>query len=392
MSSFHFDTELIHFPDRPPAEVETLSTPIHQASTILFRDLDEYDERNPLEEAHYIYGLSHTPTTLRLSRAIAHLEHGYNSVLTPSGLAAISVALLANLNAGDHLLIPQNAYAPLRLLAEDLLQRMQISHTIYDATAEIETLAPLIRNNTRVIWVETPGSITFEVADLPAIAALAHANNAQVIVDNTWSAGRYLNAFDKGADYSVQALTKYPGGHSDVLLGAVTARDEAGWVRLKRCVMALGIGVGPQDCFLTLRGLQTMALRMDHCSKVALQLARWLETQAPVLRVLHPALPSCPGHEIWRRDFTGCAGLFSILLKPQYDGIAVQRLFSALRLFKIGVSWGGTTSLALAYRGMRHAYSEGGTVVRFSIGLEHEDDLRADLAGGLLALDEVAAA
>lgn len=382
-------TRLIH-PTPAPAGFASLSTPVHHASTVLFPSVKAYEARNGFDESSYSYGLSHTPTTLPLSRAVADWEGGYNALLTPSGLSAVSLAMLSVLSAGDHVLLPANAYIPAKLLAKGLLSRLGITHTLYDPLIGAG-ISALMTPATRLVWVETPGSITMEVADLPAIAEVAHAHGAMVAVDNTWSSGSLLRVFDKGADFSVQALTKYHAGHGDLLMGAVVTADHAGWHRVRETSHDLGLGVSADDAFLVLRGMQTMALRLRHVGDVALTLANWLATRPEVQRVLHPALPSCPGHETWKRDFTGSSGLFSVVFDPRYDDDALARFIDALQLFGIGASWGGTSSLALVYRAQRGKVSgmhgePGGHIVRLNIGLEDEADLRADLLRGMAAL------
>lgn len=383
-------TRLIHT-QPAPAGFASLSTPIHHASTVLFPSVADHEVRDGFDESRYSYGLSHTPTTLPLSRAVADWEGGYNALLTPSGLSAVSLAMLAVLSAGDHVLIPANAYIPAKLLAKGLLSRLGITHTLYDPLIGAG-IAALMTPATRLVWVETPGSITMEVADLPAIAEVAHAHGALVAVDNTWSSGSLLRVFDKGADFSVQALTKYHGGHGDLLMGAVVTADHAGWHRVRETSHELGLGVSADDAFLVLRGMQTMALRLRHVGDAALDIATWLSTRPEIQRVLHPALPSCPGHDTWKRDFTGASGLFSVVFDPRYDDAAIARFVDALQLFGIGASWGGTASLALVYRAMRGKVSgpqgeAGGHIVRLNIGLEDQADLRTDLLRGMAALN-----
>ncbi|QEI09511.1 cystathionine beta-lyase [Pigmentiphaga aceris] len=382
-------TRLIHTAPAP-AGFASLTQPVHHASTVLFPSVHDHEIRDGFDETRYNYGLSHTPTTLPLSRAVADWEGGYNALLTPSGLSAVSLAMLSCLSAGDHVLIPSNAYVPAKILAKGLLSRLGITHTLYDPLigADIESL---MTPATRLVWVETPGSITMEVADLPAIAKVAHAHGAQVAVDNTWSSGSLLRVFEKGADLSVQALTKYHGGHGDLLMGAVVTADHAGWHRVRETSHEIGFGVSADDAFLVLRGMQTMALRLKHVGDVALSMANWLAARPEIQRVLHPALPSCPGHETWKRDFTGSSGLFSVVFDPQYDDAAIARFVDSLQLFGIGASWGGTASLALVYRAMRGKVAgqngePGGHIVRLNIGLEAEADLRADLLRGMSAL------
>jgi cystathionine beta-lyase len=388
-SNLHPNSRLIH--PRPAAPgFRSLSVPVHQASTVVFESLDEFDKRDPFDTNRYVYGLAGTPTTNTLAQAVADWEGGYAAVLTPSGLAAVSLAIMSQVSAGDHVLLPANVYAPARSLLKGTLARMGVTYTDYpwDAGAHITRY---FTDRTRVVWVETPGSITLEVADLPAIAQAAHARGAVVITDNTWSSGSLLRVFDKGANLSVQALTKYHGGHGDVLMGAVIAPDEAGWRRVRACAGDLGLGVSGLEASLVLRGMQTMAIRLKHLEQATLELARWLQQHDQVVRVLHPALPECPGHATWLRDFRGSSSVFSIVLHPRHDGDAVARMLASLQLFQMGASWGGTASLALAYRAMRGQVSardgsEGGHIVRLNVGLEDLEDLKLDLRQGLDAL------
>ncbi len=383
------DSRLIH--PRPAAPgFRALSVPVHQASTVVFESLDEFDTRDPFDTNRYVYGLAGTPTTNTLAQAVADWEGGHAAVLTPSGLSAVSLALMSQLSAGDHVLLPSNVYAPARSLLKGTLARLGVSYSDYpwDAGADI---GRHFTDRTKVVWVETPGSITLEVADLPAIARVAHARGAVVITDNTWSSGSMLRVFEKGADLSVQALTKYHGGHGDVLMGAVIAPDEARWRQVRACAGDLGLGVSGLEASLVLRGMQTMAIRLKYLEQATLDLARWLQQQPEVVRVLHPALPECPGHDIWRRDFSGSSSVFGVVLHPRHDGAAVGRMLASFKLFQMGASWGGTASLVLAYRSMcgrvaARDGSAGGHIVRFNVGLEALDDLKADLTRGFAAL------
>jgi len=322
-----------------------------------------------------------------LAGRIAELEGGTRTLLTPSGLAAISVVDLGFLSAGSHVLIPENVYSPNRVLAVKLLRRFGIEASFYPP--EIGAgIAEHFRPNTHLAWTESPGSITMEVQDVPAICAAAHERAIPVAIDNTWSAGVLFRAFDHGVDVSVQAATKYIGGHSDLLMGSVTLRDPAHLERLGEVRARLGLAVSPDDCSLALRGITTLAVRLKHVEQSALEIARWLAARPEVQTVLHPALESCPGHDLWKRDFTGSSGLFSLVLKPEFSGAQVRAFVDALAFFKIGYSWGGVASLAVAYDmsrlGSRTDY--GDRIVRLNIGLENTDDLIADLERGLRAM------
>jgi len=339
--------------------------------------------------SRYLYGRRGTPTSEALENALRELEGPACAgvALLPSGLAAISTALLALLNAGDHLLVTDSVYQPTRKFCDGVLERYDIATTYYDPLIGAG-IAALIRPNTRAVFVEAPGSLSFEMQDVPAIAAAAHAKGAVVLMDNTWASPLYFRAFDKGVDLSIQAATKYIGGHSDVMLGTVSA-GKATWERLSDTVHALGLCVGPDDIYLGLRGLRTMGVRLAQHYQSGLKIARWLEQRPEVARVLHPALASCPGHAIWQRDFSGASGLFSIVLKPVAD-TAVHAFLNELSLFGIGASWGGFESLAIPFNcaSFRTAtkWAPGGPTVRIHIGLEDTDDLIGDLERGLAAL------
>ena len=285
------------------------------------------------------------------------------------------------------MLVPQSVYQPSRLLSTGLLARFGVETTFYDPLAGA-AIAELVRPNTKLVWTESPGSVTMEVQDVPAIAAAAHERGAIVALDNTWSAGLLFDAFAHGVDVTMQAITKYVGGHSDVLLGSVTVRDDALYRRLGAARQVIGCAVSPDDCSLALRGLQTLAVRLDAVEAAALTIARWLAQRPEVERVLHPALPSCPGHQWWTRDFSGSSGVFSLVFAPGPTREQVCAFVDALKLFEIGYSWAGTTSLALAYvisaRHGRPPYDH--RLVRLSIGLEAADDLIADLERALPAL------
>ena len=335
----------------------------------------------------YSYGLHGTPTTVELAARIAELEGGTRTLLVPSGLAAIGLVDLAFLSAGSHVLIPENVYDPNRVLAVKLLSRFGIESSFYPPEIG-DGIADHFRTNTHLVWTESPGSITMEVQDVPAICAAAHEHAIPVALDNTWSAGVLFQAFDHGVDVSVQAATKYLGGHSDLLLGSVTVRDPAQLERLGEVRAWLGLAVSPDDCSLALRGMTTLAVRLAHVERSALEIARWLANRPEVQIVLHPALESCPGHDHWKRDFTGSSGLFSLVLKPEFSGRQTRGFVDALELFKIGYSWGGVASLALAYdmSRVRSRTEYGDRLVRLNIGLESTTDLIADLDRGLRAM------
>lgn len=381
-------TALIHHDYVAPEGFAAFPQAVHHASTVLFKDVASMRSRNWQDKSGYTYGLHGTPTTFTLEARLAAIEDGKHCVLAPSGLAAIAMVDFAFLKSGDDVLIPDNVYNPNRDLADWLSRDFGIAVRYYDPLIGAD-ITDLIRDNTTLIWAEAPGSVSMEVPDLPAICAAAHDKNVLVALDNTWSAGLALRAFDLGVDIVMQALTKYQSGGSDVLMGAVITRDTALNRRLENAHMRFGFGVGADDAYLVLRSLPTMKLRFDAHDAAARKVAVWLQGRAEVATVLHPALPECPGHDVWQRDFTGAGGLFSILFDPKYSEAETDRFVDSLKLFKIGFSWGGANSLCVPYRmaGMRNDWPYQGQLVRLNIGLEDSDDLIADLAQALAKLE-----
>jgi cysteine-S-conjugate beta-lyase len=381
-----WQTQVLHSATRVPGGYRSLATPVFRGSTTLFDSASAVTDDWNQERSGYTYGLYGTPTSFELAVRICELESGRYTILTPGGQSAISLIDFALLQSGDHILVPRSIYGPNRKLSNTLLSRFGIETTYYDPLAGAG-VADLIRANTRLVWTESPGSVTMEVQDVPAIAKAAHAREVTVVLDNTWSAGVLFDAFRHGVDVTMQALTKYVGGHSDLLLGSVTVRDESLHERLGAARQVVGCAVSPDDCSLALRGLQTLGVRLESVGDSAFEIARWLAQRPEVERVLHPALPSCPGHEFWKRDFSGASGVFSMVLKPGPSREQVCAFVDALQLFEVGYSWGGTTSLAVAYtigsRG-RPAYDH--RLVRLSIGLESPADLIADLDQALQRL------
>ena len=379
-------TRLVLGGRNPFANHGFVNPPVHHVSTVLYRTAEDFLARR----AKYVYGRRGTPTSEALENALRELEGPdcAGVALVPSGLAAISTALLSILHAGDHVLITDSVYLPTRKFADGVLKRYGIESSYYDPLTG-SGIAALIRPNTRAVFVEAPGSLSFEVQDVPAIAAAAHAKGAVVIMDNTWASPLYFRAFGKGVDLSIQAATKYVGGHSDLMLGTVSA-NAATWERLKETVYLMGLCAGPDDIYLGLRGLRTLGVRLaQHCQS-GLKVARWLQERPEVARVLHPALASCPGHDTWHRDFSGASGLFSIVFKSVAKP-AVHAFLNELNLFGIGASWGGFESLAIPFdcSSIRTAttWAPEGPTVRLHIGLEDPDDLIRDLERGLAALD-----
>jgi cystathionine beta-lyase len=361
-----------------------VNTPVYHASTLLYPTAEDFLARR----SRYKYGRRGTPTSEALEDALRHLEgEGCAGVaLLPSGLAAVSAALLAVLKAGDHLLMVDAAYEPTRVFCDRILTRYGITTTYYDPTIGAG-IAGLLQPNTRAVFVESPGSLSFEMQDIPAISAAAHAHGARVLMDNTWATPLFFPALARGVDLAIQSGTKYVGGHSDVMFGSVAAN--AATVRqLKDTVFTMGLCVGPDDMYLALRGLRTMGARLAVHQESGLTVARWLEQRPEVLKVVHPALPSHPGHALWQRDFSGACGLFSVVFKP-VPNRAVHAFLDALTLYGIGASWGGYESLVIPFdcTKIRTAttWAPGGPTVRFHIGLEDVGDLIADLERGFAA-------
>lgn len=384
-----WQTKLIHSDAKIPSGYKSLTTPVYRGSTTVFPSASAVNDTWDQHKVGYTYGLYGTPTALELAARICELESGQHTILAPGGQAAISLINIAMLQAGDHILVPSSVYYPNRKLTTQLLSRFGVTSTFYDPLIG-EGISALIQDNTRLVWTESPGSITMEVQDIPAIVAAAHARNVKVVLDNTWSAGVLFDAFDHGVDITMQAVTKYIGGHSDLLLGSVTVRDDAIHHRLGAAQQMLGCAVSPDDCSLALRGLQTLAVRLAAIEHSALQIAKWLADCPEVELVLHPALTSCPGHEFWKRDFLGSSGVFSIVFKPGPTQQQVYAFVDALKLFKVGYSWAGVTSLAVAYNigriPGRPPYDH--RIVRLNIGLESTHDLIADLRQALPKLRE----
>jgi cystathionine beta-lyase len=365
---------------RPPEGFAAFPTAVHHASTVLFKDVAALRARNWQEKTGYTYGLHGTPTTFTLEARLAEIEGGLYCLLAPSGLAAIAMIDLALLKTGDDLLIPDNAYNPNRELAHWLQADYGISARFYDPLIG-EGIGELIQPNTRLIWTEAPGSVSMEMPDIPAMCRAAKVHGVPVALDNTWSAGIAFRAFEHGVDIVMQALTKYQSGGSDVLMGAVITRDKSLHRKIDTAHMRLGMGVSVDDAYMVLRGLPSMKLRFDAHDASARKIAAWLQQRPEIAQVLHPALAGCPGHDIWMRDFSGAAGLFSVLFDPRYSEAQTDRFIDSLKLFKIGYSWGGANSLAVPYRMMqiRREWPHQGQLVRFNVGLEDANDLINDL-------------
>ncbi len=374
-------TRLAHIGNDPREFFGFVNPPVVHASTVLFPDAATMAARNQ----KYTYGTRGTPTTDALSSAIDTLEGSAGTILVPSGLAAVTIPLLAFLSAGDHVLIVDSVYHPTRNFADTMLKRLGVEVDYYDPLVGAGITA-LMKPNTKVVFTESPGSNTFEMQDIPAIAREAKVRGAVVMMDNTWATPLYFRPLEHGVDISIHAATKYPAGHSDVLLGTVSA-NEACWKRLQETHFTMGCCAAPDDVYQVLRGLRTMGVRLERHEENALDVARWLERQQGVARVLHPGLESFPGHDIWKRDFSGASGIFSIVLSGGGEREA-HAFLDALEIFGLGYSWGGYESLAVhVFLGDR-TVAKGdyqGPVIRLQIGLENPEDIKADLARGLAA-------
>ena len=367
---------------RDYAEHGFVNPAVYHGSTVLFPSAHALHDRSQ----PYVYGRRGTPTSRAVEDAVALVEGGHKAKVTPSGMAAISTALLAFLKTGDHLLMVDTVYNPARQFCDGLLKGFGVDTTYYDPLIG-RGIGGLIRTNTRVVYCESPGSQTMEVQDIPAIVEAAHKAGALVIFDNTWGAGHYFKAFEHGCDISIQAATKYLVGHSDAMMGTVTCTAET-WPQLKEAYEQMGMFAGPDDMYLTLRGIHTLDVRLERHMKNAIKVAEWLRGRTEVETVLYPALSNAPGHDLWKRDFKGACGLFSIVLKP-CSREAVAAFLDRLTLFGMGYSWGGYESLAIPFVPVRTATEWTAHVpgLRFHIGLEAADDLIADLAEGFAALN-----
>jgi cysteine-S-conjugate beta-lyase len=384
----HDSTRCVH---RPPVSQEgfaSLTVPTYRASTIVYDSPEAFAKRRQRGPDGYMYGTYGTPTTRALEAQLTELQGGVRTVLLPSGLAAVTIVMLATLMPGDRVLIPDNIYPPGRAFCANYLKPRGIDHLVYDPLIGVG-IADLIDSRTKLLWLESPGSATMEVQDVPTMAKAAKQKGALVACDNTWASPLLFKPLEHGADFVVEALTKFVGGHSDLLLGSVTVADLGLRQRLKDAINLIGISVSPDECALALRGLQTMAVRLAHVGRASEAIARRLQKEPIVERVLHPALPSCPGHEIWKRDFKGASSLFSIVLKSGAEA-NLHAALSGLKLFSIGASWGGTHSLIapVSLQADRTVNPwQGGQVVRINIGLEDENDLWEELSGILRTLE-----
>lgn len=390
----HDLSRCVHHPTVSHEGFASLAVPTYRASTIVYDDAESFAQRKHRGPDGYTYGLHGTPTTRTLEAQLTSLHGGVRTILVPSGQAAITMVMLTVLMPGDRVLIPDTVYPPVRGFCANYLAPRGIAYDVYDPMIGA-AVADLIDGRTKLVWVESPGSGTMEIQDLPAIVAAAKAKGAYVGCDNTWATPLLFKPLAFGADFAMEALTKYVGGHSDLLLGSVTVADLALHRRLKDTLRMLGIGVSPDEAALALRGFETMGVRLAHMARVSVDFAERLSAFPMVERALHPALPSCPGHELWKRDFTGASGVFSVVLQPEAEPRLTSAL-SGLKVFAIGASWGGTRSLIapMAIKSDRTVvpWTAAGPVLRISIGLEAADDLWADLCRVFQALDGAEAA
>ena len=382
------ETKLVSGGRDPHANFGIVNPPVYHASTVLTPTLAAWRERDFINDI--VYGRIGTPTQRSLEQAVALVEGGERAIAVASGLGAITVALTAFTQAGDHILVTDSVYFPARAFCRNVLAKYGVETTFYDPLIG-GGIADLMRDNTTVVYTETPGSLTFEMQDIPAIAEAAHARGAVVMHDNTWGTPLFFKSFEKGVDISIHAATKYIVGHSDAMMGVLVTTNEH-FEQLFHGFRSSGQHASPDDCYLALRGLRTMAVRLDRHQQNALAVARWLERRPEVQQVLYPALESHPGHAIWQRDFLGACGLFGIILDRHYDDTALGAMLDHLELFAMGASWGGYESLVIPGTPPRTAttWDPPGTYLRLHIGLEHSDDLVADLEAGFARLKAAA--
>lgn len=364
-----------------------VNSPVYRASTILFPTLAAFEAAEKSDGVEpLIYGRAGNPATRELEKALAEIDGADHAILTPSGESAILIVFTALLSKGDHVLVTDNVYGSARKLCKQEITRFGIEVTFFDPM--IEDITPLIKPNTKMIYCESPGSLTFEVQDVPKIAKIAHERGIAVALDNTWATPLFMCAAEKGADITIHSCTKYIGGHSDILTGLITCSKKY-HTALRRTFRNFGICLGSEEVYLASRGLRTLAVRLKQHEQTALQLAQWLKKRPEVVKVLHPAFPECPGHEIWKRDFKGSSGLFSVLLKP-YPRENLAAMLDNLEIFGMGFSWGGYESLIIPFKPERIAqkWDHDGIALRIHAGLENPDDLIADLKAGLERLSK----
>ena len=375
----HQDTEVLHIGRNPEKQYGFVNPAVYRGSTVLFPTVEALETANQ----DYVYGRKGTPTIRGLEEALAQLENGADCFLTPSGLSAITASLMAFVESGDHILVTDSVYSPTRRFCDKVLANLGIEITYYDPLIGSD-ISNLIKDNTKLVFTESPGSQTLEIQDIPAICSIAKARNLWVLTDNTWATPLYFKPFEYGVDVSIHAATKYIVGHADAMLGAITSNSAAS-PKIKAMHDNLGLCPGPEDAYLALRGLRTLSVRLKRHEKSALKIAQWLQHRPEVLRVLHPALETDPGHRLWQRDFKGSTGLFSIILRP-YSKCSIDEMLNSLRLFGMGWSWGGYESLIIPFNPSTYRtaipWNFEGQPLRLHIGLDDPEDLINDLSEG----------
>jgi cystathionine beta-lyase len=375
------DTKLTQLGRDPDSQFGFVNAPVYRGSTVIFKTVDDLENNR----SRFHYGTEGTPTISHLENAWSEIAGAAGTVLSPSGLGAVSLALLSTLKSGDHLLMTDSVYKPTRFFCNDFLKRFGVEVTYYDPMIGAG-INELIKENTSTIFLEAPGSQSFEIQDVPATTAIAQSKGIKTIIDNTWATPLFFKAHEHGCDLSVEAGTKYLSGHSDLLMGMVSA-NAATWPALRKTYDNLAMLPGAEDCFLALRGLRTMHIRLKEVEQRGLALASWLQEQPEVQKILHPAFEDCPGHDVWKRDFSGSTGLFSVVLDPKFDKKALANMLDNMTIFGMGYSWGGFESLVIpfdcsSYRTVTQ-WAPGGLTIRIQIGLENMEDLKFDLRDGL---------
>ncbi|QIQ22441.1 cystathionine beta-lyase [Zophobihabitans entericus] len=379
-------TQLTQLGRDPEEQCGFVNTPVYRGSTVIYKSLQDIEAR----KARFHYGTSGTPTIANLEDAWSQISNAAGTVMSPSGLGAVALAIFTTVKAGDHLLMPDCVYRPSRNFCNGMLKKFGVETTYYDPLIG-KDIEKLIKPNTSTIFLESPGSQSFEVQDVPGIVSVAKKHGIKTIIDNTWATPIFFKAHDHGVDLSVEAGTKYLGGHSDLLLGMVSANEET-WPALRATYDSMAMLPGAEDCFLALRGLRTLHLRLKEAERRALEIANWLKSRPEVSKVLHPAFPECPGHEFWKRDFTGSSGLFSIVLKDEFTKKGLASMLDNMSIFGMGFSWGGFESLVIPFNCAEYRtvtnWNPGGLTLRLQIGLEDVEDLKQDLAEGFKRLKQ----
>lgn len=379
--AFKVSTRLTQMGRNTADQCGFVNTPVYRGSTVIFETVDDLENNR----ATFSYGTVGTPTIKNLEDAWSELAGAAGTVISPSGLGAVALALMSTLKSGDHLLMPDCVYRPTRIFCADFLHKFGVDVSYYDPLVG-EDIVKYLRENTSTIFLESPGSQSFEIQDIPAITKIAKTRGIKTIIDNTWATPLFFRAHEHGCDLSVEAGTKYLGGHSDLLMGLVSANEDS-WPALRQTYDSMAMLPGAEDCFLALRGLRTMHIRLKEAESRALKIAEWLETQPEVNHILHPAFESCPGHTLWKRDFLGSSGLFSVVLQPKFIKRDLVNMLDNMKIFGMGYSWGGFESLVIPFNCAEYRtvtqWNPGGLAIRIQVGLEDIDDLKADLRSGL---------